>query len=77
VDLNGRELATLVPLVALCFWIGIYPKPVLSFLHVPLARVADTVQPGKFAAAPVHAAAPTPADVPTTRVEEPPIVPER
>src|SRR5512136_3173774 len=26
VDLNAREIATLVPLVALCFWIGIYPK---------------------------------------------------
>jgi NADH-quinone oxidoreductase subunit M len=77
VDLNGRELATLVPLVALCFWIGIYPKPVLSFLHVPLARIADTVQPGKFAAVPVHAAAPEPADIPTTHVEEPRVVPER
>jgi NADH-quinone oxidoreductase subunit M len=77
VDLNGRELATLVPLVALCFWIGIYPKPVLSFLHVPLARIADTVQPGRFAAVPVHAAAPEPADIPTTHVEEPRVVPER
>src|SRR5512140_3114114 len=30
-DLNARELATLVPLVVLCFWIGIYPKPFLEF----------------------------------------------
>ena len=37
-DMNGRELATLVPLVVLCFWIGIYPKPVLDFLHKPAAR---------------------------------------
>ena len=35
VDLNRRELATLVPLVVLCFWIGIYPKPFLDFLHTP------------------------------------------
>src|SRR5262249_21651986 len=27
IDLDRRELATLVPLIALCFWIGIYPKP--------------------------------------------------
>src|SRR5580692_10865712 len=26
-DLNAREYATLLPLVALAFWIGIYPKP--------------------------------------------------
>jgi NADH-quinone oxidoreductase subunit M len=80
VDLNARELATLVPLVALCFWIGIYPKPVLAFLHLPLARLADTVQPGKFTPLqPLHAAAPAPAptEIPTTRVEEPKVVPER
>src|SRR5512136_2842289 len=34
-DLDTRELATLVPLVALCFWIGVYPKPFLEFLHAP------------------------------------------
>ena len=48
-DLNARELATLVPLVALCFWIGVYPKPFLDFLHQPVARIAATVQPAKFA----------------------------
>jgi len=47
-DLNAREIATLVPLVALCFWIGIYPRPFLEFLHVPAARVASLVQPQKF-----------------------------
>jgi NADH-quinone oxidoreductase subunit M len=47
-DLNTRELATLVPLVVLCFWIGIYPKPFLEFLHAPAARVAAIVQPDKF-----------------------------
>jgi len=28
-DLNGRELAALVPLVAIVIWLGVYPKPVL------------------------------------------------
>jgi NADH-quinone oxidoreductase subunit M len=49
-DLNARELATLVPLVVLCFWIGIYPKPFLDFLHGPARSLAELIQPGKFAA---------------------------
>jgi NADH-quinone oxidoreductase subunit M len=50
-DLSPRELATLVPLVAFCLWIGVYPKPFLEFLHAPVARLAETIQPGKFASA--------------------------
>jgi NADH-quinone oxidoreductase subunit M len=68
-DLTPRELATLVPLVALCFWIGVYPKPVLAFLHEPSARVAAIVQPAKFAPQTAQAAAPVapaPAATPTT-----------
>ena len=38
-DLNGRELATLVPLVVLCFWIGIYPTPFLNRLNTSVDRV--------------------------------------
>jgi NADH-quinone oxidoreductase subunit M len=76
VDLNARELATLVPLVALCFWIGVYPKPFLDFLHRPLGDVAALVQPGKFGPGAVQAAAPAPASEPVTPVGEEPIVPE-
>jgi NADH-quinone oxidoreductase subunit M len=58
-DVSPRELATLVPLVAFCLWIGVYPKPFLEFLHAPVARLAETIQPGKFASAgAVQAAAP-------------------
>jgi NADH-quinone oxidoreductase subunit M len=76
-DLNAREIATLVPLVALCFWIGIYPKPVLAFLEGPAARIAEVVQPGRFAphtanAAPLEA----PAEIPVTPVAEPKVVPD-
>ena len=38
-DLNGRELATFVPLVALAVWIGLYPAPVLRRLESSVARV--------------------------------------
>jgi NADH-quinone oxidoreductase subunit M len=55
-DLNAREIATLVPLVVLCFWIGLYPKPFLAFLHQPVARIAEIVQPEKFGAQVLHAA---------------------
>ena len=55
-DLNAREIATLVPLVVLCFWIGLYPKPFLAFLHQPVARIAEIVQPEKFGGQVVHAA---------------------
>jgi NADH-quinone oxidoreductase subunit M len=55
-DLNVRELATLVPLVVLCFWIGLYPKPFLAFLHQPVGRIAAIVQPEKFDDHVVHAA---------------------
>ncbi len=36
-DLNGRELAILLPLVALILWIGVYPKPILERME-PAAR---------------------------------------
>jgi NADH-quinone oxidoreductase subunit M len=70
-DLDGRELATLVPLVALCFWIGIYPKPFLDFLHKPMAALAEKVQPGVFEPT-AHAAPP----VPVTPVHEEKVVPQ-
>jgi NADH-quinone oxidoreductase subunit M len=61
-DLNTRELATLVPLMFLCFWIGLYPKPFLEFLHKPMGQLAQTLQPGKFMAPDVaHAAEREPA----------------
>jgi NADH-quinone oxidoreductase subunit M len=85
-DLNLRELATLVPLVVLCFWIGIYPKPFLAFLHKPMAQLAEIVRPGRSAAqglaanaVPPHAPAPahgTEAATPATMLSEPAVVPE-
>jgi NADH-quinone oxidoreductase subunit M len=57
-DLSGREMATLLPLVALCFWIGVYPKPFLAFLHRPMGDLARTVQPTVFLAGAEKPAAP-------------------
>ena len=84
-DLDRRELATLVPLVVLCFWIGVYPKPFLAFLHKPMAQLAGIVNPSQFgsqaqvaATAPAHVAPAGAAQAapPATLLAEPEVVPE-
>jgi NADH-quinone oxidoreductase subunit M len=49
-DLNAREVATLVPLVLLAFWIGIYPKPLFRCLDAPVKQIVERVNPGYYAA---------------------------
>jgi NADH-quinone oxidoreductase subunit M len=63
-DLNLREYATLVPLVILAFWIGIYPKPFFAFIEKPVQKIVEQVNPGfygsehaKLPPAEIHAAA--------------------
>jgi NADH-quinone oxidoreductase subunit M len=52
-DLNLREYATLVPLVVLCFWIGIYPKPFFEIIDPPMRRIVNRVNPGYYLVDPV------------------------
>jgi NADH-quinone oxidoreductase subunit M len=40
-DLNGRELAALVPIAALCVFLGVYPQPVIDAARRDLQVVAD------------------------------------
>jgi NADH-quinone oxidoreductase subunit M len=47
-DLNLREYAVLLPLVALAFWIGIYPKPFFAFIERPVQRIVQQVNPGFY-----------------------------
>jgi len=49
-DLNLREYAVLLPLVALAFWIGIYPKPFFAYLEKPVERIVQRVNPGFYQA---------------------------
>ena len=49
-DLNWREYATLVPLVVLCFWIGIYPKPFFRVLDPPVQQIVQRVNPAYYQA---------------------------
>src|ERR1700680_4507145 len=47
-DMNLREYATLLPLVALAFWIGIYPKPLFQVLDKPVAQLIERYSPGYY-----------------------------
>ena len=40
-DLNRRELAIMIPLVAAIIWLGVYPAPVLRRMQGAATRVRD------------------------------------
>ena len=42
-DINKRELALLLPITILIFWIGIYPKPILSRMDVSVNHLLTQV----------------------------------
>lgn len=58
-DLNGRELATLIPLAALVFWIGIYPNPLVSRMHASVTQTLESMARAKVAP-PTHPSAANP-----------------
>jgi NADH-quinone oxidoreductase subunit M len=43
-DLSTREVLTLAPLVACCFWIGLYPKPFFDVLERPVAEIVERLE---------------------------------
>ena len=53
-DLTGRELAVLLPLVAVIIWMGLAPGPVLRRMEPAAARYVELARPasGGFAASP-------------------------
>ena len=63
-DLNAREYATLLPLVVLAFWIGIYPKPLFTILEQPVRQIVEQVHPGYYETAGAAAAAAPPVVAP-------------
>jgi NADH-quinone oxidoreductase subunit M len=72
-DLNFRELATLVPLVILCFWIGLYPKPFFRILDRPVADLVERLEAPGSPAAPALAQVPNAGGAsgePVTTVEQ-------
>ncbi|MBI2458429.1 MAG: NADH-quinone oxidoreductase subunit M [candidate division NC10 bacterium] len=45
-DLDAREMATLLPIIAFCFWIGLYPAPFLKAMEASVANVIQIVEKG-------------------------------
>jgi NADH-quinone oxidoreductase subunit M len=51
-DMNLREIAIFVPLIACSVWIGVYPKPLFDVLRQPVNQIVQRVRPEYFAVAP-------------------------
>ncbi|MFP5285019.1 MAG: NuoM family protein, partial [Thermoanaerobaculia bacterium] len=49
-DLNRREILYLAPLVILCFWIGLYPRPFFRVLDRPVREIVARFDPGSATA---------------------------
>jgi NADH-quinone oxidoreductase subunit M len=63
-DLNFRELVTLVPLIIMAFWIGLYPAPFFRVLDKPVNKIVAKIRPDFFQGAPqLEAQVPQPAAV--------------
>lgn len=48
-DVNEREFVTLVPLVVLVFWIGLFPNPLISRMHSSVTKTLDLMARTKIA----------------------------
>ena len=45
-DMDAREVLTLLPLLALVFWIGVYPDSFLGFMHVSVSHLLEKINSG-------------------------------
>ena len=47
-DMTLREILVMAPLIAGCFWIGLYPKPFFEILEAPTAKLVERLDPGYY-----------------------------
>ncbi|MEE9591147.1 MAG: Fe-S-binding domain-containing protein, partial [Thermodesulfobacteriota bacterium] len=43
-DLNAREIITLLPVIFLILWIGLYPKPFLKLMSASTSHLVEVVR---------------------------------
>jgi NADH-quinone oxidoreductase subunit M len=48
-DLNAREVITLLPLIILIFWIGLYPKPFFNLIAPSVEQLVSVIQTAAMA----------------------------
>jgi len=53
-DLNWCEMASLVPLLILVFWIGVFPNPFLAPMHTSVAHLFDQMNRDAVTSAGIH-----------------------
>jgi NADH-quinone oxidoreductase subunit M len=51
-DLNWREIITLIPLLVLIFWIGLYPKPFFTLMGPTVDHLVAVIQSAAIAGLP-------------------------
>jgi NADH-quinone oxidoreductase subunit M len=51
-DMNFREIITLVPLLILIFWIGLYPSPFFNLMEASVAKLVESIQVAAMAGMP-------------------------
>jgi len=44
-DINWREIAVLVPIIVLIFWIGLYPKPFFALMAPAVDNLVKILTP--------------------------------
>jgi len=49
-DMNAREIITILPLLVLIFWIGLYPQPFLNLINPSVQSLVSTVSAALLAA---------------------------
>jgi NADH-quinone oxidoreductase subunit M len=63
-DLDARELGTLVTVIMLTFWIGVYPVPLFRVLRQPIERIVNHIEQLTSAARPSRSSETQRSDLP-------------
>jgi NADH-quinone oxidoreductase subunit M len=51
-DMNAREIVTLVPLIILIFWIGLYPSPFFNLMEATVTKLVESIEVAAMAGLP-------------------------